>query len=161
MLGVFNNVNTQSLHSFQQQCTHMNTIGADECDAAFALNFLLTALVKISLPVLFYFLECFCYQTFEKWYPNWRKFVLYVLILRRSNIKDHSLKAFFKKYCLIARITCNSVPHKSISSNCVQIVSKQSELSHCKSVGSCQVASDKESRIKSAFWHTSRMQGSV
>jgi len=39
----------------------MAKIGTDECDAAFALAFLLTTLVNISSPVLFYFLECFGY----------------------------------------------------------------------------------------------------
>jgi len=36
-------------------------IGTDDCDAAFALNFRLTTLVNTSLPVLFYFIQFFCY----------------------------------------------------------------------------------------------------
>jgi len=39
----------------------MKKIGTDERDAAFALAFILTTLVKISLPVLVYFLQFFCY----------------------------------------------------------------------------------------------------
>jgi len=34
-------------------------IGADECDAAFALTFFLTIPVDISLPVLLHFLQFF------------------------------------------------------------------------------------------------------
>jgi len=38
---------------------HEENIGADECDAAFVLTFVLTTLVDISLPVLHYFLQFF------------------------------------------------------------------------------------------------------
>jgi len=38
-------------------------VGADECDAPFALTFFLTTLVTISLTVLFHFLRfCYCWK---------------------------------------------------------------------------------------------------
>jgi len=37
----------------------MKKVGAKECDATFALTFILTAPVTISLPLLFYFLQIF------------------------------------------------------------------------------------------------------
>jgi len=41
-------------------------IGADECDATIALIFFLTTLVKVSLPVLFWFLQFFVTRLLEK-----------------------------------------------------------------------------------------------
>jgi len=39
----------------------MKKISADKCDAAFALTFFPTTPVNISLPILFHFLQLFCY----------------------------------------------------------------------------------------------------
>jgi len=49
----------------------MNKIGADECNAAFAVTFFLTTLVNISLLVLFCFLQFFfTILTVGKGYPD-------------------------------------------------------------------------------------------